>query len=100
VQLPPQTLPAHVYGAQVWSCSAGQLPAPSHEAASTATPELHEGLRHVVLLSGYVHEAVVVPLHVPPQRLPSVAHAVRGTRGVPETAVQVPTLPDSAHASH
>jgi hypothetical protein len=52
VQLPAQIVAAQMYGAQATSCSFGQLPAPSQDAAMTATPELHDGARQVVLLSG------------------------------------------------
>ena len=42
----------------------------------------------------------MVPSHAPPQTEPSEAQAVRALRGAPATAVQVPTLPVSAQASH
>jgi hypothetical protein len=89
-----------VYGAQETSCSAGQEPFPSQEAASTATPELHDGSRQVVPLPGYAQAAGWVPSQVPPQTDPSEAQAVRALRGAPATGVQVPTLPLSAQASH
>jgi len=100
VQLPAQVVAPQVNGAQVTSCSAGHEPAPLHDAAATATPEVHEGLRQVVELPGYAQAVGLVPLHAPPQTVPSEAHAVRGLRGAPVTGVQVPTLPVSAQAWH
>ena len=78
----------------------GHEPAPSQDAASTATPALHEAARQLVLPPGYAQAVGSVPLQAPLQTEPSEAHAVRALRGAPATAVQVPTLPDSAHAWH
>ena len=100
MQLPAHAVGPHVFGAQETSCSAGQEPVPSHEAASTATPELHDGSRQVVPLPGYAQAAGWVPSQVPAQTEPSEAQAVRALRGPPTTGVQVPALPLSAQASH
>jgi hypothetical protein len=49
-----------------------------------------------------VQADVSVPLHVPPQPEPSVAHAARGATGAPVTGEQVPCrpLPVRLHAWH
>jgi hypothetical protein len=52
VQLPAHAFAPQVYGSHETSCSAGHEPALSHDAAMTATPELHDGARQVVLLPG------------------------------------------------
>jgi len=100
VQLPAHAVGPHVFGAQETSCSGGHEPLPSHDAASTAMPELQDGSRHVVPLPGYVQAAGWIPSQVPAQTEPSEAQAVRALRGPPATGVQVPTLPLSAQASH
>ena len=100
MQLPAHAVGPHVFGAQETSCSGGHEPLPSHDAASTAMPELQDGSRHVVPLPGYVQAAGWIPSHVPAQTEPSEAQAVRALRGPPATDVQVPTLPFSAQASH
>jgi hypothetical protein len=41
-----------------------------------------------------------LPSQVPPQSDPSVAHGGRCPRGSPVTALQVPWLPVTLHASH
>ena len=48
-QLPRQAVEPHTYGLQPWVCSAGQFPAPSHDAPSVATPALHVAPRHAVV---------------------------------------------------
>jgi len=52
VQLPAHAFAPHVYGAHETSCSFGHEPAPSQAAATTATSELHEGARQLVVPSG------------------------------------------------
>jgi len=99
-QLPAHALGPQVYGAHDTSCSAGHEPAASHDAASTATPELQEGLRQVVLAPGYAQADGWAPSQAPPQTVPSEAQAVLALRGAPATAVQVPAVAASAHASH
>jgi hypothetical protein len=47
-----------------------------------------------------VHVAVTVPLQAPPQTVASVVHAARGAIGGPLTGLQMPTLPETLHASH
>jgi hypothetical protein len=100
MQFPEQAVGPQVYGEQLWSCSGGQEPAPSQLAASTATPLLHDGLRQLAPLPGYAQAAGCVPSQAPPQTEPSDTQGARPVRGTPATAVQVPTLPDSPHASH
>jgi hypothetical protein len=56
-----------------WVCGAGQLPAPSQEAASVATPALQLAARHDPV--GYAHALALEPSQAPPQPLPSEAHA-------------------------
>jgi len=52
VQLPAQVVGPQVKGAQLTSCSAGHEPAPSQDAAITATPAVHDPARQVVPLPG------------------------------------------------
>jgi hypothetical protein len=47
-----------------------------------------------------VHAAVFEPSQLPPQREPSLLQAVRDPCGVPVTATQVPTLPETSQAWH
>ena len=54
---------------------------------------------HGILL-GYVQAAVFVPLQLPPQSDPSLVQAVRDPCGVPLTATQVPTEPETSQAWH
>ena len=77
---------------------AGQDPAPLQLAAAVAVPDAQLAERHDVI--GYAHDAVMVPSHDPPQDDPSLAQAARAPWGVPATAVQVPTLPDTSQAWH
>src|SRR5438445_163671 len=119
-QLPRHAVGPQTYGLQPCVCCAGQLPAPSQDAWSVAIPALQLAPRQIVAAPGYAHAVELDPSQTPPQRLPpgyaqavgsvpvqapahtepSEAHAVRALRGAPATAVQVPTLPDSAHAWH
>jgi hypothetical protein len=52
------------------------------------------------LHSASFEQPVEVLAQVPPAQAKGAGHAVRGARGTPSTSVHVPTLPDSAHASH
>jgi len=79
---------------------AGQDPAPLQPAAATARPEVHDAERQLVELVAYVHAVRSVPSQLPPHTEPSLAHAVRGEMGAPDTAVHVPTVPVRLHASH
>jgi hypothetical protein len=51
-QPPAQMVPAQVFGAQVWVCSAGQPPLPSQLAASVAVPFVQLAARHDVVAGG------------------------------------------------
>ena len=46
-QSPMHASPPHTYGAHACVCTAGQLPWPSHDASSVATPALHAAARQV-----------------------------------------------------
>jgi hypothetical protein len=47
-----------------------------------------------------VQETVLEPSQAPPQSEPSLLHAVREPCGVPVTATQVPTEPETSQAWH
>jgi hypothetical protein len=97
-QLPRQALAPQVYGLQPCVCAAGQLPAPSHDAARVATPALQLATRHEPV--GYAQAAALEPSHAPPQPLPSEAHACRAPCGAPATLVHVPADAGTSQASH
>jgi hypothetical protein len=99
VQLARHAVAPQTYGLQAVVTGAGQLPAPSHEAAAVAVPLEHVAARQLVEPPGYAHAAVFVPSQVPPHT-PVPLQAVRVPCGVPETATQVPTLPLTSQASH
>ena len=100
LQLPVHAVAPQTKGVQVWVWTAGQPPAPLQEAASVAVPAAHDGARQEVESPGYVHAAGWTPSQLPPQAVPSVAHALRVPCGVPVAVEQVPTLPATSHASH
>jgi hypothetical protein len=95
-----QAVGPQAYGAQAWVCWAGHAPAPSQLAARTPVPAAHEAARQGDDAPGYVHARLFVPLQVPPQAEPSVAHAPRPPTGAPMTGQHVPTWPPTLHASH
>jgi hypothetical protein len=80
-------LPAHGAGAR-------QAPVASQ---TDSFPAVHPS-PHVCPALGYAHDARLTPSHCPAQAVPVPAHAARGLRGFPFTAMQVPALPGSAHA--
>ena len=100
VQLPSQSVPAQLPVGQVRVCTAGQLPAPSQVAERVAVPLVQSAARHSTLPPGYAHAARCTPLQVPPQAEPSSAHDGRVPTGAPVTSVQVPSDPETLHASH
>jgi hypothetical protein len=51
-QDPAQAVPPQAYWPQVWVWTGGQAPAPAQDAASTATPPLHEAARQEVVAPG------------------------------------------------
>ena len=67
LQLPLHALGPHENGAHVCVWTAGQAPAPSHEAARVAVPPAQEGLRQEVESPGYVQAAGCVPSQLPAQ---------------------------------
>jgi hypothetical protein len=69
-------------------------------AGAVAVPLEQLADRQLVALLGYVHDAVLLPLQLPPHSEPSLVQAVRAPCGAPLTAVQVPTLPETSHAWH
>jgi hypothetical protein len=69
---------------QVLVTTAGQEPAPSHNAAAVATPAVQLAPRHCA--AGYVQEAPLTPSQEPPQAEPSLAQAGRVPCGAPLTA--------------
>ena len=95
-----QAFGPQMYAPQLDCVRAGQLPAPSHEAAAVEIPAEQLEARHCVAALGYAQTVREEPSQVPPQALPSVAQAGRPSRGSPTTAVQTPTLPPTLHASH
>jgi hypothetical protein len=76
------------------------LPLPSQFAASVATSFEQLAARHGFAADGYVHVAVVVPLQVPLQAVPSATHAARGDTGGPATGEHVPFVAGRLQASH
>ena len=99
-QSPLHALGPHENGAHVCVWTAGQAPAPSHEAARVAVPPAQEGLRQEVESPGYVQAAGCVPSQLPAQTVPSEAQAVRVPRGAPVAGEHVPALAATSHASH
>jgi hypothetical protein len=91
----PQACGAH---GSVWS--AGQWPAPSHDAETVATPAEHEAARQDLAAPGKAQAVRSVPSQVPPQTVPSDSQARRVPTGAPATAVQVPTRLAWSQASH
>jgi hypothetical protein len=91
----PQT-----YGLQEVVTGAGQAPAPSQLAAAVAVPLEQVAVRQLVVLLGYIQADVFEPSQLPPQSEPSLLHAVRDPWGVPVTATQVPTEPETSQAWH
>ncbi len=73
---------------------AGQVP-PEQLARFVCTLDAQLCARHCVV--EYVQAVGSVPEHVPPQ-VPSVVHAERPVRGVPDTVLHVPTESASLHA--
>ena len=67
-------------------------------ACIVATPLVQLAGVHCVLAPGRKQLVRSVPLQVPLQALPSLAHAGRLPRGAPVTAVHVPGV--RSHASH
>jgi hypothetical protein len=88
---PPQIVPEQEFAPHDWYRIAGHLPSPLQNVASVATPSAQLAARQDCALSGYVHRVVVVPLHVPPQGEPSVAHGGRMPVGGPVTGTHVPS---------
>jgi hypothetical protein len=99
-QLPRQAWAPHRYGLQPWVCGAGQRPAPSQAACSVATPAAQLAPRQLVSAAGYAHAVALEPPQMPPQTLPSEAHACRPPCGAPITLVQVPAEPGTSQAWH
>ncbi len=103
---PEQAKPlAHVWLVPV----ALQAPAPlqktSVSTATVASLQLFIAVEHVelhcVVEPGYPHAVALDPLQVPPQVVPTPAHAVRVPCGCPElTVVQLPSAPGTSHAWH
>jgi hypothetical protein len=95
-----QAVGPQTYGLQAVVTGAGQAPAPSQFAAAVAVPLEQLADLQLVVLLGYVHAAVFVPSQLPPQSEPSLLQAVREPCGVPVTATQVPTEPETSQAWH
>jgi hypothetical protein len=81
--LPLQSSSKHIDPVgQVCRLSAGQLPAPSQNAASVAMPFAQIASRHETPGPGYAHERVVVPSHAPPHgALPALVQPGRPSAG-------------------
>jgi hypothetical protein len=98
VQPVKQSVPLQMNGAQFCVEAFGQLPAPSHEAASVCVPFEQVVLRHEIV--GYVQERLPA-WHDPPQVVPSPAQCVRARCGWPDvTGVHCPSRPERSHARH
>ncbi len=69
-------------------------------AASVSVPPEQLAARHADDAPGKAHAVRLTPLQVPPQSVPSVAHAERLPIGEPLIAAHVPTLPVLLQASH
>ena len=68
--------------------------------AGVATPVVHDAVAQTTEpFGGAPHERRLLPSHVAAQT-PVPAHAVRELCGAPATAVHVPALPGTSHASH
>ncbi len=80
--------------------AAGQDPAPLQLAAAVAAPPVQLAARQLVDAAGYEQVARRLPLHVPPQALPSEAQAGLPPTGAPDTATHAPTLPATLQDSH
>jgi len=66
---------------------------------AVSCPALH-ALPQPLVEGSYSHATRFIPSHVPPQVAGSPAHFSRAPIGTPDTAVQVPSAPGTAHASH
>lgn len=91
----PQT-----YGVQSVAVPGRHAPSPLQSGAGIDPPSRQDAVPHGVVADGYTHAAVSIPLHAPPQTVPSVAHAGRVPTGAPETGLHCPTLPGRSQAAH
>lgn len=107
-QLARQAVPVELHLmvplAQLTALPVAHAPLPLHDAGATFAkvlplPGVHTD-GHAVPLPGYVHDAVLTPLHVPAHIASVALQAVRGATGAPVTAVHVPSEPVTLHASH
>jgi hypothetical protein len=87
-QVVPQAVPLHANAPQAWVDGAGQLPAPSQEAALVAVVPAQLAVRHEMAVVAKT-QAADMPLHDPPQGAVPV-QAVCPVRGAPVTRLQVP----------
>jgi hypothetical protein len=99
-QLPLHAVGPQEYGAHACVCRPGQAPAPSQTPSSVAVPEVHEGARQEVGSAGYAQLDAWIPSQLPPQTVPSEAHATRLPWGAPLAGLHVPTFPATSQASH
>jgi len=97
VQLVLQAVAPQTYGLQLVVTSAGQEPAPSHDAAAVAVPAAQLAPRHCTV--GYAQAAPLAPSQDPPQ-VPLPLQAVRRPCGAPLTATHWPTCPARSQAWH
>jgi hypothetical protein len=79
---------------------AGQWPAPSQLAASTAWPPAQEAARQVVVPEGNAQALGLDPSQTPPHAEPSEAQGALAPWGAPVTVVQVPAAPGTSQAWH
>jgi hypothetical protein len=81
-----QDVAPQTYGEHVVVVDVEHAPEPVHAPAFVAMPPVQFADRHVVEADGYAQLVRVEPSHVPPQTVPSVAHAVRPAMGAPVAA--------------
>lgn len=96
--VPHDLSPLQTYGAQLRSAPETQAPRPSH-VEGDSRPPLHLE-PHALVAGASLHAEGFVPSHAPPHCEGSPAHGVRLPRGAPTAGTHLPSVPDSAHASH
>jgi hypothetical protein len=99
----PHAVPRHTYGSHFVRVT-GQLPLPSHDAASVSKPSSQlASWQATIAPANWLQSLRSMPSHCFAEHGCSevpLEHGGRGACGAPTTAVHVPSVPAASHASH